>query len=227
MDYDRLHRALGDPTARHDMSRWASDVLSEIAQGRTRIAAVRHPLGFVCIPVERIGGQGICVHVWSDHLTCATSTTSAVHAHSWDLISYVLYGSLRNEVYEVTDVGPAGSAGKTTYRVFEIHSGGDSDEVLQTPRLVHCEMTSAEVNHEGDAYALPAGIFHATVVQGEAATMALGSGRPQGMDLSLGGIDTTTHRVRRQRCDRDDTARVAQMVVKRLARIRAAGQEVR
>ena len=148
---------------------------------------MRHPLGFVCIPVDRTGDQGVCVHVWSDSLPSARPTTSTMHAHSWDLISYVLYGSVGNELLNVTDA-PDNSA----YRVFEVRSGGDVDEVRETPRLVRCEISAMELNRQGDTYTLPAGIFHATAVQGEAATVALGSGRPGTMDLSLGGINTRT-----------------------------------
>ena len=180
---------------------------------------MRHPLGFVCIPVDRTGDQGVCVHVWSDSLPSARPTTSTMHAHSWDLISYVLYGSVGNELLNVTDA-PDNSA----YRVFEVRSGGDVDEVRETPRLVRCEISAMELNRQGDTYTLPAGIFHATAVQGEAATVALGSGRPGTMDLSLGGIDTTTHQVGRQRCDRDETASAARVVTERLSSIRTLDQ---
>lgn len=192
--------------------RWAFGVLNEIAEGRASLGAKRHPLGFVCLPIERRGHLGACVHVWSDSLPRVTPTTSIIHAHSWDLISYVLFGSVRNEVFDVTD-----EAQQAMYRVFEIRSDGEVDEVHATSRLVRCEVAAAEVNHESDGYAVPAGVFHATMAQSEAATVALGNHHPGTMDLSLGGIGTRTHRVRRQRCDRDETAAVARMVVQRLA----------
>lgn len=213
-DYDSFHRAMLDGTAGRAVPRWASGVLDEVAQHRTSIAGVRHPLGFVCLPVERTGGAGVCVHVWSDSFPRASPTTSTMHAHSWDLISYVLYGSVRNEIIDITD-----AAGDAAYRVFEIRSGGDVDEVRETPRLVRCELRAAELSHRGDIYSLAAGVFHATVIRGEAATVALGSSRPGTMDLSLGGIGRKTHRVRRQRCDREETARAARIVTERLARI--------
>ncbi|MGB6163923.1 MAG: hypothetical protein WCF33_02910 [Pseudonocardiaceae bacterium] len=39
------------------------------------------------------------------------------------------------------------------------------------------------------------------------------------MDLSLGGIDGKTHRVRRQRCDRDETAHAVRVVTEQLTQI--------
>ncbi|MGH3855585.1 MAG: hypothetical protein ACRDR6_19265 [Pseudonocardiaceae bacterium] len=213
--YDNFHRAMHNGTAGRNIPRWASDVLSAVAQNRTSVAGVRHPLGFVCLPLERTGATGVCVHVWSDSLARASPTTSTIHAHSWDLISYVLYGSVRNEVIDVIDVIDASE--DAMYRVFEIRSGGDVDEVRETPQLVRCENRAAEVNHLGNIYSLAAGVFHTTVVQGEAATVALGNSRGT-RDLSLGGIDRKTHRVWRQRCDRDETAHAARVVTEQLAR---------
>jgi hypothetical protein len=222
MDYGSFHRAILGGMAGQAAPRWAFGVLGEIARGRRNVAAMRHPLGFVCIPVDRTGDQGVCVHVWSDSLPSARPTTSTMHAHSWDLISHVLYGSVRNELIDVTD-----APDDPAYRVFEVRSGGDVDELRETPRLVRCEISAAELNRQGDTYTLPAGVFHATAVQGEAATVALGSARPGTMDLSLGGVDTRTHRVGRQRCGRDETASAARVVTERLASIRTLDQEDR
>jgi hypothetical protein len=220
--YDSFYRAMRDGPAGRTVPRWASGVLGEVARNRTSVVGVRHPLGFVCLPIERTGGAGVCVHVWSDSFPRASPTTSTMHSHSWDLISYVLYGSVRNELIHVAD-----APDEAMYRVFEIRSVGDVDEVRETPRLVRCEVKAAEFNHQNDIYSLSAGVFHATVVRGEAATVALGSGRPGMMDLSLGGINRKTHRVRRQRCDCDETAHAARMVAERLAVINTADQEDR
>ncbi|MGH3769974.1 MAG: hypothetical protein ACRDRW_01005 [Pseudonocardiaceae bacterium] len=217
--YDSCHRAMRGGTARRAIPRWASGVLTEITHNRTSVAGVRHPLGFVCLPVERTGPAGVCVHIWHEGLPRASPTTSTMHSHSWDLTSYVLYGSVRNEVIDVID-----TPDEAAYRVFEVRSGRDGDELRETPRLVRCEIRTSELSHRGDVYSLAAGVFHATVVQGEAATVALGRSRRGTRDLSLGGIDRKTHRVRRQRCDRDETAHAARVVTDRLARIRTASQ---
>jgi len=212
--YEELPEALRYGTATPAAARWASDVLDDVLRGATTINAMRHPLGFVCIPIERTGGGGVCVHVWSENLPRASPTTSVMHAHSWDLTSYVLYGTVRNEIVGVTDAPWSG-----TYRVFEIHSGGDIDEIRATPRLVDCEVTAAELSRQGDSYSHDAGVFHTTVVAGEAATVAVGSDHPGTVDLSLGDVRTGTHHVRRQRCSRNETAEAARVVTERLAMI--------
>jgi hypothetical protein len=220
--YGSLHRAMGGGRAQQDIPRWAYGVLDAFTQHRTSIVGVRHPLGFICLPIERTGEAGICVHVWSEHLMRASPTTSTIHAHSWNLISYVLYGCVRNEVIDVIDA-PEGAA----YRVFEVRSSGDLDELRATPRLVRSEVRTTEFKCPGDIYSLAAGAFHTTVVHGEAATVALGSSRRGMLDLSLGEITRKTHRIRRQRCDRDETAHAARVVIEWLTRICPSDQEDR
>ncbi|MGW4056813.1 hypothetical protein ACWEGE_00965 [Amycolatopsis sp. NPDC004747] len=212
--YETIYRALMDGEAGNVVPRWTAGVLAAVAHGRGGLRAVRHPLGFLCLPLERAGERGICLHVWSESLTHARPTTSSTHAHSWDLVSYVLYGTLRNELVSVTD-----APDEPTHRVCEIGSDERGDEIRRTSSLVRRERRSSELYRQGDVYTLPAGVFHETVAEGEVATVALGSGRPGAVDLSVGAVDTVTHRTTRQLCDREETALVAAMVVERLGRI--------
>lgn len=210
--YDELHRIMlaGDPGRL--IPQWTMDTLRSIADGRNPLAAVRHPLGFICLPVERTGERGICVHVWSERLTNAGPTTSTTHAHSWDLFSYVLYGTLCNKLVTVTDAPDT-----PTHRVYEIGSGPDGDEIRRTGRLVSQHGPTSDFHRRGAVYQLPAGVFHDTEASGETATVALGSGRPGSVDLALGAVHTESHRIRRQLCDRDETAFAATLAAEQLA----------
>jgi hypothetical protein len=198
-------------------------VRGEIAGGRARqwalaavsgsVTAVRHPLGFVCLPLERQGGDGVCLHLWSAALAPAEPTTSQIHSHSWDLFSHVLYGQVRNVHAVVTD-----AADDATHRVFEVVSTGDGDHIKPTPRTVRHSTGLVEVFGAGESYTLAAGRFHSSVVpeDGEAATIALGRGRPGSRDLSLGPLDAGDHRVSRRPLDAVETARVVRMIAARL-----------
>ncbi|RKT83474.1 hypothetical protein SAMN05421805_10540 [Saccharopolyspora antimicrobica] len=213
MFYDALHRAMREE-AGTALPRWTVDALSEVAEGRSEVAAVGHPLGFVCLPLERAGQQGVCVHVWSDKLISADPTTSATHAHSWDLTSYVLYGTLRNDLVGVVDAPE-----EPTHRVFEVCSGAEGDEIRRTPWLVRRRTEVSELHERGEVYSLPAGVFHETVPQGETATLALGRGHPGAVDLTLGSLDTGDHRVRRQRYGGEETAFAASVVAEKLVQV--------
>jgi hypothetical protein len=214
MNYSDLYAAIQHGGAGDSVRCWAFDRLDEVAEGRRRLDGVRHPLGFVCLPLERLGGRGVCVHLWCTGMARAQPTTSAVHSHSWDLFSYVLFGQVRNQVVAVVDAPE-----RPAHRVFEVRSHGDVDEIRATARLVRSAPSAVELASAGGSYHLPAGGFHVTTIPDmqDTATIALGDSRPGTADLSLGAIDTPTHQVRRQRCDSEETALAARIAADRLA----------
>ncbi|MET7326831.1 hypothetical protein [Nonomuraea sp. NPDC005650] len=187
---------------------WALETLSSGG-----LTAVRHPLGFVCLPLERDGGEGVCVHLWTDTFAHAESTTSQIHCHSWDLVSHVLYGQVRNVHAVVTDAGP-----DATHRVFEVVSGADGDRISPTGRTVRHATGLVEVFGPGDTYTLAADRFHSSVVPegGEAATIALGRGRPGSRDLSLGPLGGGPHHVARQPLDARETELAVRLITAHL-----------
>ncbi|MGI8336180.1 hypothetical protein ACRYCC_40080 [Actinomadura scrupuli] len=226
--YEDVYAEIARGTAGESLPGWAMKVLEDVAAGRRPVEAVRHPLGFVCLPVERHGHLGVCLHLWSPLLAHAAPTTSQVHCHSWELVSFVLYGRLSNIV--------AGIGEGATHRVFEVVSHGDLDEIRATGRTVRYVPGAVQTHRTGAVYTLPAGVFHSTVVEAghETATVALGrtataghtgQGRPAvpvGADLSLGALTTPTHRVDRRRCDAAETVHAARLSAKRLAATHAA-----
>lgn len=211
MNYAEVYLEIQEGTAGDRLPGQVIRVMTAIAEGARPMTAVRHPLGFICLPVQRRGEYGICVHVWTGHIPAERElTTSPMHSHSWDLLSYVLYGEARNQLVQVTDAPAAPS-----HRVFEVHSDGDSDEIRRTARLVRCTPGKAQSTATGGSYRLAAGEFHMTVAAAQAATVVLGRGRAGIIDLSLGSLGTLTHRVRRQRCAQRETARVARALADR------------
>jgi hypothetical protein len=215
MSYAELEREIDRGTRPELLRRWVLDVLDDVAEGRRPLAAVRHPLGFTCLPVDRTGADGICVHAWPADPPTVAPTTSTMHSHSWDLLSHVLHGRVRNELIEVTDA-PA----DPSWRVYEVHSHGDVDEMAATDRLVTAVTARVETHTAGRSYALRAGGFHTSEVdRGQpAVTVALGRTTPGARDLSLGAVDGRSHRVRRDRCGAEETARLARAIARLVAR---------
>ena len=226
MRYAEIRREIAAGTAARTVPRWARRVLDDIAAGRVVMEAVRHPLGFLCLPVERSGDLGVCLHIWSPEVESAAVTTSGVHCHSWELVSFVLYGEVRNTRAFVADA-PASGAGGATHRVFEVVSKGEVDELRATGRTVRYATGDTGTHGTGAVYTLPAGEFHSTHVEdgAEAATVALGRQDPDGADLSLGPLVAPSHRMRRLRCDPDQTARAARRSARRIEAARAVPAE--
>jgi len=127
-------------------------VLDQIVSREWELAAVRHPLGFLCLPLVREPGWGVCIHVWTGRFPTRRPTTSGMHAHSWDLESFVLYGVLGNAVFDLTPDGVAGP-----YQLLDVVSGSDGDEILPTGRRVACTEVSRDLMSSGEVYRLPTG----------------------------------------------------------------------
>ena len=188
----------------------ALQAVRHVAGGISGLRAVRHPLGFLCFPIERHHLGGVCVHVWSPELPGAAPTTSEIHAHSWDLVSFVLHGELWNERVAIVD-------GEASYRVFEVHSDDDDrDELRATPRLVGCRVLTRDLSPRGTTYALEAGRFHQTIAT-EATTIAVGMSHRGSHDLTLGPVDCGTHVVQRKCCDEQESVAAARIVADQLS----------
>lgn len=194
-----LYSDLSAAIAREDagaITGWARGLLSEVAAGTAPVTVVRHPLGFLCLPAHRSGDEGVCLHLWGTHWARAAPTTSTIHCHSWDLVSWILAGTLHNQTLRLVE-----GAGEPTHRVFEVRSSAEGDAVEPTGRLVRVEVDGITTHRAGEGYAQRAGVFHQTLVPDDlVATVALGVTRPGAVDLSLGDVGTTGHRVRRQAC---------------------------
>jgi hypothetical protein len=234
--------ARADGQARTRIPDWAIAALRPVADGSSPVRAVIHPLGFTCLPMERAGLSGVCVHLWSPRVASTEPTTSPVHAHSWRLTSYALFGTLENRLMRITDtdgVPPgagdtetgAGTVSRTSAvsadpeirRLIEVRSRGDADELVPTGRLVRCQAAQCQRIQPGDVYSMPAGAFHRTDVApgAEAVTVALGTMVPGIADCSLGPLDSTRHEIRRRACDAGQTAATARIVLDRLRRASA------
>jgi hypothetical protein len=213
MNYASIRTAIDRGEAADVIPQLALAMLREIARGERELAAVRHPLGFLCFPALRENENGVCVHLWT-HGVRQTLTTSPMHAHSWDLTSYVLCGWLRNQHIGVRD-----SADAPTHRVFEVRSHGDLDELHATDRLVSCWPAADSKHAAGAVYLLAAGDFHATVAPDDrdVATVVLSRSRADAADLALGPVHMPSHTFSRSRCGSAETARAARLIADQLA----------
>jgi hypothetical protein len=210
-------RAASSESPRCEFVSVCAYLLDQIVSGERELAAVQHPLGFLCLPLVREPDWGVCVHVWTGRFPTRLPTTSRVHAHSWDLESLVLYGALGNAVFDLTPDSVAG-----THQLLEVVSGSAGDEILPTGRQVACTEVARNLVTCGEVYRLPTGVFHETFLAAdtEVATLVLAHTRDL-PDRVLGPIDVRAHVVAREQCTGDDTRAVAQMVRGRLADCRA------
>jgi len=169
--------------------------LRAVRSGEREPEMIRHPLGFMCLPLHRSDRLGLCIHVWRDDVDVARPTTSGYHLHTWNLFSYVLYGGVKNEVGRVWEPPRPRDA---PFRLFEIHSREPSergkppvDHIVPTPALVAYTATGAEKVYMGDGYVVNARQYHRTQVMNKAftATLVLAEDWDERPQLSLGAVD--------------------------------------
>jgi hypothetical protein len=218
MLYARLESAIRESSPDQVWAEIAA-VLEPLAEGRIHLDAVRHPLGFICLPIVRDDSpEGVCVHYWSADSGSTKPTTSRFHCHSWALLSHVLVGSVGNQRL---DLVPG-----DRYRLFRAKSGRDRenrevDDLEPIERYTGVRCADAEVHHAGDSYELEAGAFHASVATyvDVSVTLVLGRVVPGAEDITLGEPDLGRHQVTRLTLGPGEAQRVAREVL----RLRAPG----
>lgn len=185
-------------------------VVTDLARAGPGPTAVRHPLGFHCLPVVRADEYGLCVHVWDSG---SDVDDPPPHSHSWELASYVLDGAVVNREIDVIDTAVGASD-----RVYAVDSVGDLDRVRLTARLVRRAERARSRTARGGTYTLRAGRFHATTVPpgSGAITVVKGTSVPGCHDLVLGPLDGEPHDTVRAHCDPAETTAVARLVLDRV-----------
>ncbi len=84
-------------------------------------AGVIHPLTFLYFPLHRTDTQTLRLHIWPSGRTYEDPTTSEYHKHAWSLTSYVISGSVQNELPTVTPI----DAQDADYRLYDIEGRGE------------------------------------------------------------------------------------------------------
>jgi hypothetical protein len=124
--------------------------------------AVAHPLDFVCVPLARAPGFGVCAHIWQDGQAAST-----IHSHSWHLYSEVVHGAIANEVFAVTE-WPGGD-----HELVRIDSTGSRDRMTPTGRTVLVEDAERTIHLPDSSYHLAAGVFHRSIPVSDGPTLTL------------------------------------------------------
>ncbi|MER5752356.1 hypothetical protein [Streptomyces sp. NPDC002088] len=190
---------------------WLRDTLPTVVPEQLPAPVVRHPLEFICLPLYRYGKVGLCLHVWPDTPdTPDTDEPSSpiVHAHSWDLWSYVVCGTALNQIMAVRDETETPEHG-----LYAVTSAGGVDEVRATGRLVTCLPGKQQEVHAGQIYELSSGLFHRSGHRGLTVTLVLGEQR-EGLDnLVLGPLDGYPwHDSPRESCSPDEARALLKLI---------------
>jgi hypothetical protein len=203
-------------------------LLREMAVGSADRPVVKHPLGFLCLPIHRQAEFGLCLHVWLEPGLAVQPaqplTTLPVHYHTWNLYSHVLHGLVRNlRVRVLPDTGAghreAGHVdGGPAYRVFEVTSAGDVDEIRPTPETVTWQVDGSQQYRAGDRYLVRPRDYHQSAAPDPrpAVTVMLSEGWTPQPQHVLGDLDLPAHTVSRQACSAAEAGVVVDTLLRHL-----------
>lgn len=152
----------GWPESLSDLRALTRTALDAVLTGDQQPVAVVHPLEFVCIPILRSPGFGVCGHIWENSRSAPT-----IHCHSWHLNSEVVAGAVLNEVFAIAD--HPGS----DHHLLSIDSTGPFDRISPTGRTVVLQDETRTLHRMGTTYSLRAGAFHRSTPVSAGPTLTL------------------------------------------------------
>ncbi len=185
-------------------------------------SALRHPLGFLYIPLARWPEETLRLHIWpveSERRRLASGEVSPVHDHTWHLLSYVICGNVTNFVVDIEQ-----DAVNPTNRVFEIYGAGLVDEIRATDTLVRVTGETPTGYGAGEIYSMGSDLLHRTMAgAGVTATLVLARRTSKRVERALGPIGLGSYEAVRERCPEPEVARAAASVLDALLRRQTLG----
>ncbi|WP_433847529.1 hypothetical protein [Acinetobacter proteolyticus] len=118
-----------------------------------KLKITMHPLGFYCCRISTEATSDIRLHFWDKNLISQESF--AIHTHLFDLESYILYGSLRNTVFEYSKENKG-----LKCSVYETSYNGKQSIIKDQETLSFLLINSEKIYNAGDTYSLKARQAH-------------------------------------------------------------------
>jgi hypothetical protein len=149
---DSLTAAFDTLNDKHGFRTTLLNLLHDISEGKISYTAFRHKLEFICLEVSDLQSTDSVIrfHIWDREI----SADQEYHNHRYDFKSYVLLGSLLNEIASVVE-DPKGEFAHVVVR----YDGITSERVPSQKRFSVNEIKSF-IMKEGDFYELNCNDFH-------------------------------------------------------------------
>jgi hypothetical protein len=133
----------------------ASSMVATLAGPDHQERWTTHPLGFFHLAEEVGPGIRLRVHVWPQGWSVPDEQIGGeIHNHVFDLRSLVLFGSIRNEVFEAVENRDG------EYRLLDVEYGPAISRVIPSGPAVRLEEAGYCVYTAGEVYNLRASVLH-------------------------------------------------------------------
>lgn len=137
----------------------AISILSDSLNSDRLLPLSRHPLGFLRGDITSNGKLALRLHIWSDLQRYEQHPLWPIHSHSFDLISVVLVGAVRNQIYALNF-----ESNEPSSRIYGASYEGSQSVLAATDTLCLLGTTESQTIHAGGTYSISHGVYHQTIV---------------------------------------------------------------
>lgn len=200
---EHLIQTLRDGNPR-DVVAAGRQLIEHLAQNPFLVTLNIHPIGFLHAKLADSGRQTVRLHLWPSPPIAPQDPPWLVHRHAWPLTSYVLHGSVINELY---DVDQEADGARCLYAVeYE-----DQISVMRSIGLLAtCERKSRQAYSAGEKYQVNRSEFHSTTAASHEPTATIAvTGTPSDDPPLVVGEAKASPEYRFQRRTIDATASAA------------------
>jgi hypothetical protein len=163
----------------------ALDLLADAAKDPKLLVLDAHPVGFAHAKLAEFDGLTVRLHIWPDPPIDPQNPPWSVHRHAWPLTSYVIRGSVRNQLFSVLERKGG------DHLLYEVGYDGGESVMRATSIRARCLPSTVEQVDEGERYTVPRDAFHCTIGGAAEPTVTIAvTGEPSGMPPLVVGTPT-------------------------------------
>lgn len=188
-----------------------ASLLKKIISRPSEFEAVWHPLGFMHIKLNENQRKALRLHIWLKDSPKIDLPTSLMHNHNWNLMSYVLCGSIINHTLEVDY-----ETSTPTHKIYEVFYIDQVNMLYPTNSIVTYKTVNSSYYESGNKYTIGAGDFHYTELGNSddlTSTIVVADTVTTGPPKSLGPIASVSHRMERFRASAYEIEKAAKSIL--------------
>lgn len=168
--------------------------------------AVWHPLGFIYLKLGKVlDGKGtLRFHIWSKKYTKIQDDDFLVHKHLFSFKSFILTGSLTNELYRLKEKNSSNIYTHSVYSV-SYENGTDISILTKSEKKVRCLNYFKSKFQKGDIYEMDIDDFHKSIVHSDLlATFCLTYNHQEIPPMVIGNLKgMEEYRYERENCPKE------------------------
>ena len=144
-------------------------ILNEIISNYKDFKPTWHALGFIHCLLAKVNESELRLHVWREHDKHSSEQPEKIHDHLFSLNSYIIIGSIKNEIFELSEC----SSESFDYQSFTVNYTIDGSTLIPRGQFFKVSDITSEVISHGSYYTVDSSQFHRSSLSGNDVAMTL------------------------------------------------------